>query len=134
MAYGGHVTFDQIHVRKNHNEPGGLAQTYGGGKSFKRTREADHRASEMQMLQWAEERATNVTMRERRDAVHAWFSRSKFKNRCASSGRLRGTKSLQSCHCLRSGEPAEVCDEGQHQEIDTEMYFTYQTPAPKSHA
>ena len=78
MAYGGHVTFGQIHVLKNHNEPGGLAQTYGGGKSFKRKREADHRASEMQMLQWAEERATNVTMRERRDAVHSWCSRSKF--------------------------------------------------------
>ena len=90
MAFGGHVTFDSIHVFKHHNEQGGLAHTYGGGKSFKRKREADHRESEMQMLQWVNERATNAIMRKRRDAVHAWFSRSKILT--ASMQRFKATQ------------------------------------------
>ena len=90
MAYGGHVTFDSIHVFKRHNEPGGLAHTYGAGKSYKRKREADHRQSEMQLLQWVNERATNAIMRKRRDAVHAWFSRSKFLK--ASMQRFKATQ------------------------------------------
>ena len=89
MAYGGHVTFDFIHVLKQHNEAGGLAQTYGGARKHKRKRDADHRESEMQMLQWINKRVTNATMRERRDAVHAWFSRSKFLN--ASLHRFKAT-------------------------------------------
>ena len=90
MAYGGHVTFDSIHVLKQHSEPGGLAHTYGGGKRHKRKREANHRESEVQMLQWVNERATNATMRRRRDAVHAWFSRSKFLK--ASLHRFQATQ------------------------------------------
>ena len=58
MAFGGHVTFDSIRVFKHHNEQGGLAHTYGGGKSFKRKREADHRQSAMQLLQCNHHNAT----------------------------------------------------------------------------
>ena len=78
MAFGGHVTFDSIHVFKHHNESGGVAHTYGAEKTYKRKREADHRESEMQMWQWVNERATNASMRKRRDAAHARFSTSEF--------------------------------------------------------
>ena len=35
--------------------------------------------------------------------------------------------SLLFCHCLRNGEAAKVCDEGQRQDIGANIYYIYQT-------